>query len=415
MEYGYRVPPSMKVPMNALPPELWGLILGFAVDSSVGPHEFCDHLNFTDISLHLQSPRKHAFGSPLLRDLRLVCRNFNSLIGSPYHFMDVRKDYSKIGIWTAALNTGDDQQTRTCLQAFVDEPCKSYRLVMLQFERDSFLERDASSLFEILCDNAPTALPNVQSLIFNVEGYILTDGSILHPWTRLQDAFPRLLTLAIDGSCLSAAGDAPPTTFEKIRILNLRNTFIPWNVNFPALRHATLGWVTTHLISHRLSKLQYLESLLCDRFYTDLTTAFNWKSLPQLKLFGVPYTQVLGIPSPPLDHPLCHVYIIFYGCQKEKRFRLPRFRPSRLEWFSRVLKQFPNVTRFTLYLECCWRSKMELAKWSFDESKLTPLGVCINHSASRSHIIVMDRLPVLPSANLVPHTSLKWLTKKSRP
>lgn len=403
--------------MSILPLELWGLILSFAVDSSIGPHAFSDHLNFPSISFHLQDPRKHSLNSPFLRDLRLVCRTFHSLIPSPYHFMNVTKDHTElIGAFTKALYTGDGLRTGVYLQVLLDEPRKAHRLVMLQFERNSLFPSGNTELFDVLCENAPIMLPNIQSLIFSVDGYRHSDGPIPQFWTRLNEAFPQLHTLSIGGYYLMATETVSLPTFEQVRVLNLHNTSLPWGIKFPALQHASLGSVSTTEIQYTIAQLHSLESLLCQNFYVFRNRKLNWDAVPQLRLLGIPHFHIHKIPSPPSGHPLRHLRIHLNGYTREKRFSLPRSQPNRLEWLARISKRFPHVSRFTLDLTSWRGSEVEWARWGFDRERLTPLGLCINDSFIQLRTIVVDRLPVDSSADSTSRITLtpwKWLTHRS--
>lgn len=402
-----------------LPWELWDFILEIAVAASVSPHEFCDHLNFPRIALHLQSPRKHALNSPWLCNLRLVCRTFNNLVASPYCFTMITKGQSEIKRWTRALYSGGYIGTRAYLKAFINEPWKSQRLVLLQMERYPLFQGGRDTPFNTLSRNSFTALSNVQTLILTSQRYTPSDASLVQLWTVLNDAFPLLHTLSIGATHLMATGGISRVTWDHLRIIDLDGTSVPWYVEFPALRHASFGWVSTADINGKLTKLRSLESLLCRNFYVSANTGFKWNAVPHLKLLGVPHPQIHNIPKPPSDHPLRHLRIHLESVPNYKRFSLPYMQPNRFEWLAKTLKQFPNVSRFTINLGWWQRPDIEWAKEGVDETKLTRLGIYIGHSADlsdRCRIIVIRRLPTETSTEPPSRSSSlvvrKWLTHR---
>ncbi|KIM22241.1 hypothetical protein M408DRAFT_323903 [Serendipita vermifera MAFF 305830] len=413
-------PPSVRISTYILPPELWGRILWFAVDASISPHEFCDYLNFPSISLHLQFPRKYALNSPFLCGLRLVCRTFNSLMASPYLFIDASKSHNEIGTWTRALYTGNDRGTRTSLQALEKQPYIFHQIVVLQIERDDIAQDGVVDLFDILCDNAPTVLPNVQTLIFTLRKSSPLNTQVPQFWARLNDAFPRLRTLSVCGPYLARVGEEEsPVTFEHLRIIDLQRMVFWWHLNYPTLQHVSVWLATTGDIQHRLAKVDSLESLICQRFYIEESTIFDWKDMPRLRLLGMPYPEIHSIPQPPPDHPLGHLHILLWRPQKGKASYFSKSHPKRLEWLVRILKQFPNVQRFTFDPQWWWGSEIEWAREGFNKIKLKSLGVHVNSCAgpnSQHRIIVVDRLPTQastqPTAHSVPLTIWKSLVNR---
>ncbi|KIM19453.1 hypothetical protein M408DRAFT_31208, partial [Serendipita vermifera MAFF 305830] len=378
--------------MGTLPPELWALVLGFAVDASISPHEFCNYLNFPNISLHFQFPGTHVLHSPLLRDLRLVSRTFNSLIGSPYYIMNKSMDQIAITNWTRALYTGGAQGTRMYLQALVDKPYSSHQLVLLQIRGSvvfALSQGGKMNLFDLLCDSAPTALPNVQTLIFCGDESSFSEGPLPYFWALLNDAFPRLRTLAISGCDVKDANPLSPATFEQVRVLSLPTAFVPYFVTFPSLQHVSLGYASTAELPRSLVAPRSLESLHCQGLYVTRRERLRWEAFPHLRLLSVPYNRVHKLSSPPSSHPLRHIRVHFEHHQKTP-FSHPSGEKDRLAWLARLLNQFPNVNRFTVDSGIWWSPVLDWEKEDFDESGLILLGVYVNRSASRMPVLVMD-------------------------
>jgi hypothetical protein len=76
------------MPLAALPPELWAIILDSIIKDSVNPAKHCDHMNFPQIDYQMREPHR----PPIAIDhsyqrLRQVCRLFNDLLSSPSYFI----------------------------------------------------------------------------------------------------------------------------------------------------------------------------------------------------------------------------------------------------------------------------------------------------------------------------------------
>jgi len=349
-----------------LPTELWSMILHFFLGSSIGVHEPCNHFTFPEIILHLGSPRRYP---PVLHkrlgSLRLVCRTFNTLIGSPYFFM--KDSSSAIPSSTRALFICSRKEVDGCLHRLLTKSPASHRIVVLDIPGFDRFETHGILPFYTLCKNA-RSLAAIRSLTIRPG---LVSGSRLPSnfWHLLDEAFPQLTFLSLQGP----KGEPPKdklVTFANLEVLNLDRIEIPSWVQFPSLRHVALTAMPPPWWLSVGSAL--CESLIVQK--SDKMPGYEWDLLPRLRLLGVPASSLSFLPVPPPNHPFCHLYIYVDTRWRKERANDPAQHKSQVAWLKLITKRFPNVARFSLEFRLDAHVKNGWANGYFSPHDFEPLG-----------------------------------------
>jgi hypothetical protein len=382
---------ARRVQNNPFPTELWLHILDFVVGDSIGTQQHCNYTNFPETILHLRAP--WIYPPPIetiwLRNLRLVCQTFNSLLRqSPYYIM---KDINKpIPSGTRALYIYPIWPTQELFQRLLNEPSKSHRIVSLSVPGpESGLTTTPPLMFDFLCSNA-NLLPNLQSLTLSLCFYPAKDPGTPKPWSRLNEAFPNLTSLVLRGSVRWTL-EVQPVSFQKLEILDLGDMSLPDpTISFPTLRHAVLGDLSFNPVK-TLTRSGRLESLL----FRDASAGaeFDWDLVPKLRLLGIPSSVVEVFPPTPRAHPL-HRLHIFVGIIPRDDGNIRRNRKEKeLQLMKQAVERFPNVSQITLAFQTHSNHLESDIIGDFDEEELRRVGLVVNYTSREDHI-VLDRVPL---------------------
>ncbi|KAG8823042.1 hypothetical protein FRC19_004700 [Serendipita sp. 401] len=283
-----------------LPPELWAIIIDFAIDEVRHPYRYCTSGTFSQFQKGLfysGSLRENLF----LRDwrtIRSVCRIWSRFAGPrPYlRICNVFPPEDRTLQEASSLFMGYKTNQVKTLNYLVQNPTLSRNLTTLTF---GYMYPDRSDVIDLFLDN-PSSFPNLHCLVLpNIE----TNQPI---WQRIQDGFPKLVALTIHQY---KGVDNGHYTLENLEILDTY-AWIHYRLSCPALKHICIRGYTGDTVDHFLRIHGHqLESLLLDYQRPSILAPGPrkfWATFSNLESLGI-YPQQPNFGGPRFKHPLRHL------------------------------------------------------------------------------------------------------------
>jgi hypothetical protein len=295
----------------SLPYEIWVIILNLVLEPLIDPSLYCNPLAFPRYQFDLS----HDEGLDR-RDwtrVRLVCRAWRDILGPCPHM--VMSQHTKAEENPA--NICVPQGTRSLvvgwgyhspwilLKNLLANPGISNSIVSLWL--GDIIGHNGSPAELLLLGNEI----NFASLRCLSLGHYRSTTQFFLPdyWERIGLKFPKLTSLTLRSSVPTSSG---LVSLPGLQILD----FHPGNwkdvmYDFPSLKHCSVhGVVWIDQVLRSCS--QNLESLIFHRGGTLLSTQF-WETYPRLQMLGITlFSDAFDVTnSPPPNHPLSHLQLIF--------------------------------------------------------------------------------------------------------
>jgi hypothetical protein len=325
-----------RVETPSLPSELWLIIFDIVIENAIIMLNQCDYMTFPHVapSLSASVHRQPFYDS--YRQLRLVCRRFNTLLGARPWEIFSGSSLLPIPSTTRALylDLYALHKTQGHFQRLLAETPTFRRLVFL----DVYCHFSPS---QFLRESAGPAFPNLQRLILRFVCWPRSPPMDSF-WTLLHWAFPLLVTLALVtefreiGDELPLAKDAEVVSFEWLEILYFSGTVRYSACLFPRLRHASI-WRCSLPELEILIRSPHLESLLIRSAYIPRHN-IDVTSCTRLKLLGFPDSPFIGLVPLGPDHPVEHIWI--YSPDSSGNPELFKPLSRRLSKISRITVDF---------------------------------------------------------------------------
>jgi len=394
---------------DVLPPELWLIIFEFVLTSGVDLVDRPNHLNFPTISEELRSPWSHPpRGIPALRNLRLVCRTFNSLLRSSPYLILKKRDTPITPNAARAVYISPCGEAKAYLERLLAEHLFSQRIVILDIPGREYRNSPVPMVFDFLCENSHL-LPGVRSLALGLHHYTSVAPTTPKFWRRLNDAFPHLVCLTLRGSLKTAMEDPvePPVVFKNLEILDHDTLSSDPNVYFPILCHVAFNSIIPYQLQ-RFTGLRSLRSLLARKsFYVG--RIFEWDFFPGIKLLGIPGEHVYELSRLPPGHPLEHLYVYIGTVSRNDHYHDPDRKAKELAWMKEITERLPTISQITFAYPLP-SEYLSSAVWGdFDEDELGILGLervyCPELGRSESRDAVFRRVGAMHQETLLTVTS----------
>jgi hypothetical protein len=368
--------------MTALPTELWLIIFDIVVEAGIVRLEQCDYTTFAYIQTFLSSTKyRYRFHGSYFR-LRLVCRRFNAILASTLTDYFSHSSVFPFPTSTRTLYLNFKAIRRTDFRRFLAGPSACWRLICLEVTCDIIANSDRLDLSELLRVDEGGVFHSVRRLALRLVNQSSEQWKYAF-WTRLNRAFPRLVTLVITVEhqraslfLLERAGEV--ATLENVEILYLGGTIIYSGCYFPRLRHASIA-KGGHFARAQLEVLgisPHLESLLV--YTTGPMINLDARLFPCLKLLGVMdhrLTQVVPLNS---NHVLEHLWIFWGG-----------FTGS--GGIYGVQEKLPGISRITVDLSLMTAERRRQRTKEFRRMNLTSIGLSIRRPTYDNPIIEIER------------------------
>jgi hypothetical protein len=294
--------------MPTLPPELWLIILDMVVEGNVVGLWQCDRATFPFMRKSLRDGTDPYRLCDLHRQLRLVCRSFNSMVGSePIHYFSPGSSLPFVNtIRVLVLDIAGAPAPH--FQRLLAEPSTCRQLVCLDVTCSLSQSPNWPSTSAFLRASAGRAFPNVQRLVLRLSNNLSWQDEQSF-WTPLNDSFPFLVTLVITlehpgGNGLLPIGLAnEDVTFERLEILYIGGAIPYWGLAFPRLRRASIATCSS-LVGENLNRSAHLDSLLIRNPWIPMS--LDVSSYSHLRFLGMDEVHLERSNLVPLDtdHPL---------------------------------------------------------------------------------------------------------------
>jgi hypothetical protein len=322
---------KIRVEMPPLPTELWLVIFDIVIEEGIIRLDQCDYTTFPRMASPFSaSARCYQFYDSYYR-LRLVCRRFNTLLGTrPWQSFS---DSSSLPFPIPSRSLYIDLKSLNSphFQRLFAEASSFGRLVSLDVDCGRsprhFLEASAGRAF-----------PNVQRLVLRVENKPFAASDIPF-WMLVNCAFPLLVTFVllaeewfVPWEFKWKEGDEM-ICFERLEILYFRNRAPYLGCHFPRLRHASI-WVCDLTELKILTRSPHIESLLMRSapFYPTIDVT----SCLRLKLLGFDYDLLSEVVPLDVAHPVDHIWVYY------------RFSGLEVELFQKLWIKAPKVDRIII-------------------------------------------------------------------
>jgi hypothetical protein len=370
-----------RIEIAPLPIELWLVIFDIVIEEGIIRLDHCDYTTFPHMWAALPSSTSRYQVYDSYWRLRLVCRRFNSMLGTlPYQFFS---DSSSLPFPNPTRALYSDLEALSPLnfqRLAVGTPTRG-RLVYLDVTCTLSESPDRLSLSEFL-ETGPV-FKNVRRVTLRlvIKVFFQSQGAF---WTQLNCAFPSLVTLAVvmEGSvavALKSVGNLV-VHFQELEILYLKGEITYSGCHFPRLRHASV-WRCRRPELELLTRSPHLESLLIRTYmYSPL---IDVTSCLRLKLLGFPDDSAIGLVLLGPDHPVEQIWIYSVG-----------FTGNR-DLYSQLAGRLPGISRITVeFLPSYWQHYWRRID-DFREMRLDSFGLTIrplNMRPSGFPILVIDRM-----------------------
>ncbi|KAG8801440.1 hypothetical protein FRC17_006656, partial [Serendipita sp. 399] len=283
-----------------LPPELWIIILSFAVDEIQHPYWHCTPAKFPQY--HVRFDISVIEGIPEIRDwknIRSVCKTWKQLVGPLPHFLATHnRSKSPKGSHVVTKTSSSAGQGRRGKQNFLRNVARdlsfSSNLTSVVIKSDY-----AWGNIDGLLEN-PTSFPNLRSLSF------LSTRTKLPFWKCIEEGYPQLVSLTIR---YQVEDDTGSYCLKNLEILDIQY-WSGFRLSCPSLKHCSLrGGVTDVMMEFLMAHGHQMESILFDHCL-NFEAANNlhdiWGMFPNVRMLG---KQADGKPISklPSGHPIIHI------------------------------------------------------------------------------------------------------------
>ncbi|KAG8811511.1 hypothetical protein FRC18_003433 [Serendipita sp. 400] len=324
-----------------LPTELWIVIINYIIDEQQRPHLYClpgTYPHFQAKFFNTQNYRAD-YALKTWKCVRAVCRDWKLLAGpSPQLTFVASEEY-----WRRQAGEPPNAHTLFLAEQELRQSIKLYSSIVIESRFDSLttscLLANSNSVINLVLGGGPFSSPSAIDQI--LDNYLffpdLACLSISRTsvessrsfWQRLQDGFPRLVSLTIRQSCKKESG-----TFllPGLKFLDM----YAWeglNLHCPSLKHLSVENGCTpdvdEFLSRHGSQLQSLFLEWSDSEVLSVQPESLWTTFPNITTFGS-HCSLRGL-HPPSDHPLRHLRLFTNIYTKSDTIIL-------------VLDSFPDIT-----------------------------------------------------------------------
>lgn len=299
--------------VRALPPEIWIIILDMVIEDSILPSLGCSVFDFPkfvrDCQIDQSRPNEE------WERLRLVCRLWSVLL-NPHgasdlpdllHKPHLRLDspsrlLSAIGVRSFSLADTSEWPIAEFKPYPLNIDILSITRNVVSISIGSSGSFEAKTAFLDFIFSYSVYFPNIRALAIRAWESLVPEF-----WKRLQEAFPRLTALQIQGPYY-AHGEI---TLPNLEVLILDLVIAP-EFNFPSLKHL---WI--HNSSAEFPLLfnhgRTLESLVTGSNISQVSLDESfWTSFPKLQILGGPVSLFQNLCLPPPDHPFDHAWTLWW-------------------------------------------------------------------------------------------------------
>jgi hypothetical protein len=360
------------------------MILDIVIEEGIIRVDHCDHTTFPYIQSILSAShlRYHFYDS--YHRLRLVCRSFKAILGDPPSQILSPSSIFPLSITIRALILDLAAWPRTDFQLLSAEALSYRRLVYLDATCGLTPSLDQPNLSDFLA-RVGEPFHNIQRLTLRITNHPYAPHVEKSLWARLNDAFPRLVTLVITevhprpGYVTLIERSEGIVTFQWLEALYLDGSIRYAKCLFPRLRQASVRSCSQSELEI-LTASPYLESLFIHSFYK---RRIDLNSCWRLKLLGVPMALCYELISPERDHPLDHLWV-FYPDQT-----------AQYGLIKQLLERFPGISRVTIDLSSVfiseqWRTQVTQGFQSVD---FASIGMNVRPRVHGDSLLVIERSP----------------------
>lgn len=391
------------MPRTRLPPELWLMILDLAKMEILLQSEYYNHIDFPSFYHQLRDPRHYSSITSSYKRLCQVCKLFKAVMGSSPHFY-MLKYYSDIPPNAQAVTIVQYYTSYAYLLRALEQRSIATNIVSLHFPCGFSTTPSRRADFDLLCINAGRLL-NIRKLTLHFYD-ITSESDIVGFWSRLNTAFPLLVTLGmISWQCYDGRGahftDPSDSViiFKHLEILVVDNVHLHPNVQLPAVRHVALAVVS---VLHGLLNSPHLESLLFRGRNNCIGAILNITQLSPLRLLGMPFSGAAGTQPLPKGYPLVHICVFFispiYTVAWPAAGQYHGLQDL-VPWLAMWLEHIPSLSQITLDTSMAIledQSKVEAAVASANFSSIGLIMPCI---AQEQTSMVFERDPLFRPAS----------------
>ncbi|KAG8817640.1 hypothetical protein FRC17_011138 [Serendipita sp. 399] len=373
----------------SLPTELWIIIINFVVDEARHPHLYClpgTYPHFQARLFNVENP-KADYVVETWKSIRAVCRTWKLLAGSSpldhVLFGSKRnpgpslKDIS--AIFAHTMWESDEMMTR-----LVNEPHSVTTLAL-----GGGLFSTPSAIIQLLDHHL--LFPDLACLSIS---RTTTERSKLFPekgrsfWERLQNGFPRLVSLTIRQCSPEESGTF---IFPNLQFLDM-HAWTTFQLQCPSLKHLSVqnGCPPNvdNFLSQHGSRLQSLFLEWTDSTMLSARPELLWTMFPNMACFGS-HCSFDGLHPPP-DHPLRHLRLFTNRYTKAHSILsvLDSFTFITHLYITRQAMRDMSITELT---EVCLGKGVQLVRVAGDEEvHISPSVVWLNPPAPS---LVTDAVP----------------------
>lgn len=284
---------------TSLPPEIWAIIIEMAILAGVCPRDA-----YTT-SFSYQPMKGPRMNDRTWSTLRSVSRQFKALAG-PSPFFAMKERHEAIPREIIAISIDSIHPNFRQLLDGTSPNSHHLHLVALKilynhYHYDQRTRVQASSLF-----SPSTYLPNLQSLSLIRPN--LTEGPLF--WENLNAACPSLVYLYVQQDNVAAASPNV-TVLQRLEVLAIPSRPPSQSVEFPALKHLTLGGFRSVDVK-QVARWKNLETLLL-QWIDEADLRWDWALFPNLRLLGIRVSHLYIVKSCPRDHHIRDFHIFNRG------------------------------------------------------------------------------------------------------